>query len=253
MDNEQIIQKIKNENIRPTSRNVFLFRKVSIWFLLAISTVFGAYAFAFFFLKTLYIDYDNWHYFSSSYNRFLVDNIPLIWAVLFVVSLLLVFYLFKKTNKGYKHSIVFIALGSLAISFSLGIALSKILAEKGYFIEQFENERLMNWTDPMSGKLSGEVLFVNAEYILLRDIKDDVWNVDTTYLLDNSKEVLQNSQLVSIIGKYDYEHNFTACQIMPLNIDKLRFKPNAKNRLPVHSVHNTEFVDDICDFVINRK
>ena len=253
MHNDQILQKIKDENIKPTSRNVFLFRKVSIWFLLAISTVFGAYAFAFFFLKTLYIDYDNWHYFASSYNRFLIDNIPLIWGVLFIVSLLLVFYLFKKTNKGYKYSILYIAAGSLIISFSLGVVLSKILAQKGYLIEQFENERVMNWTDPESGRLSGEVLFTNNEYILIRDIKDDVWNVNTTYLLENSREVLQNSQLISIIGRYDYENNFTACQIMPLNIDRMRFKPNSKNRLPFGAPHRNPFVDDICDVVINGK
>ncbi|MBC7981865.1 hypothetical protein H7X65_02200 [Candidatus Parcubacteria bacterium] len=253
MHSEQILQKIKNENLRPISRSVFLFRKVSIWFLLAISTIFGAYAFAFFFLKTLYIDYDNWHYFASSYNRFLIENIPLIWVVLFILSLLLIFYLFKKTNKGYKYSIVFIGAGSLIISFSLGVVLSKILAQKGYFIEEFENERVMNWTDPESGRLSGEVLFSDDQYILLRDIKDDVWNVNTIYLLDNSKEVLQNNQLVSVIGRYDYENNFTACQIIPLNIDKMRFKPNPKNRPGAHLNQDNSFVNDICDLVINGK
>ncbi|MBC7981580.1 hypothetical protein H7X65_00720 [Candidatus Parcubacteria bacterium] len=239
--------------MKPISRGVFLFRKVSIWFLLAISTIFGAYAFAFFFLKTLYIDYDNWHYFASSYNRFLIQNIPLIWMVLFMVSLALVFYLFKKTNKGYKYSIVFIGAGSLIISFSLGVALSKILAQRGYFIEEFENERVMNWTSPESGRLSGEVLFTDGEYILLRDIKDDVWNVNTMYLLDNSKEVLQNNQLISVIGKYDYENNFTACQIIPLNIDRMRFKPNPDNGPMMHPGQRNIFVDDICDVVINGK
>ncbi|MBC7767038.1 hypothetical protein H7Y21_03540 [Arenimonas sp.] len=253
MYNDQILQKIKNDNVKPISRNIFLLRKVCIWFLLAISTVFGAYAFAFFFLKTLYIDYDNWHYFASSYNRFLISNIPLIWAVLFIVSLLLVYYLFKKTNKGYRYSIVFIGAGSLILSFTLGIILAKILAQKEYFTDKFENERVMSWTDPQSGRLSGEILFTNKDFILLRDIKDDVWNVNTVYLLENSKELLQNNQLVSIIGKYDYENNFTACQIIPLNIDKMRFKPNRNNRPEVHEIEQNIFVNDICDFVINKK
>ena len=252
-NNDHIIQKIKNENLKPISRNVFLLRKVCIWFLLAITTVFGAYAFAFFFLKTLYIDYDNWHYFANSYNRFLIYNIPIIWIVLFMLSLLLVFYLFKKTNKGYKYSIVFIGAGSIIISFSLGVGLSKILAQNEYFMESFENERIMNWTDPHSGRLSGEVLFTDDQYILLRDIKDEVWNVDTFYLLDNSKEVLRNNQLVSIIGKYDYENNFTACQIIPLNINKMRFRPNSKNKPAVHIDTGNIYVKDICDLVINGK
>jgi hypothetical protein len=253
MNNDQIIQKIKTDNLKPISKNVFLFRKISIWFLLAISTVFGAYAFAFFFLKTLYIDFDNWHYFASSYNMFLIDNIPYIWAGLFVISLLLVFYLFKKTNKGYRYSVVFIGAGSVVMSFSLGIGLSKILAQKGYFTERFDSERVMNWTNPQSGRLSGEILFIEDEYILLRDIKDDVWNVNVSYVLDNSRGLLQNNQLISIVGKYDYENNFTACQIMPLNVDKIRFKPNAGNRTVLNIHKDNSFVNDICDFVINAK
>lgn len=253
MNNYQIIQKIKTENLKPISKSVFLFRKISIWFLLVMSTIFGAYAFAFFFLKTLYIDFDNWYYFASSYNIFLIDNIPYIWASLFVISLLLVFYLFTKTNKGYRHSIVYIAAGSMLVSFSLGLVLSKILAQQGYFMENFENERVVSWTNPGAGRLSGEIIFIEDEYILLRDIKDGVWNIDISYVLDNSRELLENYQLISIVGRYDYENNFTACQIIPLNVDKIRFKPSPNN-MPIRVVHkDNTFVKDICDFVINSK
>ena len=109
MNNEQIIQKIKDQNLRPTSKRFFLFKKISIWFLFSMSTIFGAYTFAFFFLKTLYIDFKNWHYLSNSYNIFLIENIPIIWITLFIISIVFMFYLFKKTNKGYKYSIFFIA------------------------------------------------------------------------------------------------------------------------------------------------
>ena len=253
MHNDHILQKIKEGNVKPISRNVFVFRKVSIWFLLAVSTMFGAYAFAFFFLRTLYIDFDNWHYFASSYNQFLIYNIPIIWLCLFGLSMVLIFYLFKKTNRGYKHSIVFIGASSVIVSFVLGLAVSKVMVQKGTVIARFENERIINWTNPESGRLSGEVLFTGDQYILLRDIKDDVWNVNTTYLLDNSKQVLLDSPLISIIGKYDYENNFTACQIMPLHIDKMRFRPDPKNRPSLGIAQSNKFVDDICDFVINER
>lgn len=251
MYNDQIIQKIKNENLKPISRSIFLFRKVSIWFLFAITTVFGAYAFAFFFLKTLSLDFDNWYYFNNSYNGFLMEKVPVIWVVLFILSSLLMFYLFKKTNKGYKYSIVFVGAGSLIISFFLGAVLAKTLAYKGLLVERFENERVMDWTNPESGRLSGEVLFINSDYMLIRDIKDDVWNVDIKYVLDSSVEILKNTQFVSIVGKYDYENNFTACQIIPLNIDKMRFKPNPVNKFNRKINNDNDFVKDICDFVIN--
>lgn len=251
MNNDQIIQKIKNENLKPINRNIFLFRKISIWFLFAITTVFGAYAFAFFFLKILSLDFDNWHYFNNSYNGFLMENIPIIWIMLFVFSLLLMFYLFKKTNKGYRYSIVFVGAGSLIISFFLGVVLAKTFVYGGLLTDRFENEKIINWTNPKSGRLSGEVLYINNDYILVRDIKDDIWNINISYILDNSKQVLKDNQTISVIGKYDYENNFTACQIIPLNIDNMRFKPNPINKFNTKKEKNNDFVKDICDFVIN--
>lgn len=183
---------------------------------------------------------------------FLIENIPIIWVLLFGISLLLMFYLFKKTDRGYKHSVLFIGSISLAISFLLGIILSKTFYGN-ILIERFENERAVDWTNPKSGRLSGEVLFVDDKYVLIRDIQDDVWNVDITYILDNSRYVLSNSQIISIIGRYDYENNFTACQIMPFNMDRNRFKPNPSNKNINKINRNNILVKDVCDFVINNR
>lgn len=253
MNNNQIIQKIKSENLKPISKTFFLFRKISIWFLLVISTIFGAYAFAFFFLKTLYIDFTNWQYFASSYDVFLINNIPYIWASLFIISLLLIFYLFKKTNKGYKYSIVYIGVGSLFISFSLGLVLSKVFAQQNYFSERFENEIVSDWTNPEAGRLSGEILFIDNNYILIRDIRDDVWNIDISYILESSRDNIYRHKLISVIGKYDYENNFTACQIIPLNLDNKRFKPDPKHKRVINNKKESLYIKDICDFVINVK
>jgi hypothetical protein len=252
MNNDQIIQKIKTENLKPISKYIFLLRRTSIWFLLALSTIFGAYAFAFFFLKTLYIDFENWNYTANSYNTFLMENIPIIWILLFIVSLILMFYLFKRTNRGYKYSIIFIGSVSLGVSFLLGIILSKTFYGN-ILIERFENERAMDWTNPKSGRLSGEVLFIDNDYILIRDIQDDVWNVDTSYLLDNSVNVLENYQMISIIGRYDYENNFIACQIMPFVMNKERFRPNPLFKNINRINRDNDMVNGICKFVINNR
>ncbi len=253
MNNDKIIQKIKSENLKPISKTFFLFRKISIWFLLVISTIFGAYAFAFFFLKTLYIDFNNWQYFASSYDVFLINNIPYIWAILFIISLLLIFYLFKKTNKGYKYSVVYIGVGSLFISFSLGMGLSKVFAQQNYFSQRFEHDKVSNWTNPEAGRLSGEVLFTDDDYILIRDIGDDVWNIDTSYILESSRDNMYRHKMISVIGRYDYENNFTACQIIPLNLDNTSFKPNSKYRKNMDNKKESMYIKDICDFVINIK
>lgn len=252
MNNDQIIQKIKRDNLKPIPRNFFLFKKISIWFLFVITTIFGAYSFAFFFLKILSVEFNNWYYFNNSYNSFLIENIPIIWIFLFIFSSILMFYLFKKINKGYKYPIVYIGAGSIIVSFVLGGILAKTFVYNGLLIDRFENERVMRWTNPESGRLSGEIIFINSDHVLIRDIRGDVWNVDINYILDNSKQVLQDFRIVSIIGKYDYENNFTACQIMPLNIDKMMFRPNPINRFD-RKVDNNLFVKGICDFVIKSK
>lgn len=252
MDNNQIIQKIKEENLKPISKNIFLLKKIVVWFLLFIATVFGAYSFAFFFLKTLFIDFDHWYFLSNSYDRFLIENIPIVWITLFTLSILSIYLLFKNTNKGYKYSILLIASLSLIVSFILGMGLSKVLAQKGILIERFERERVMQWTNPDAGRISGEVLFVDNDYILVRDINDDLWNVSTQYLLDDSRDVLKNDQLVSIIGKLDYDNNFTACQIMPFDMDKYKFRPSPGQKMN-RQIQENQTTKDICNFVINQK
>jgi hypothetical protein len=163
----------------------------------------------------------------------------------------MMFFLFKKTNRGYKHSIVFVGFLSIAVSFILGLALAKILSQRGILIEQFERERVMDWTNPKAGRLSGAVLLKDEDFIVLRDIQDDIWNVDTSHILDNSKDALENNEFVSIIGRYDYENNFTACQIIPLRMDRMRFRPDPKNRPGMMQEEVNTFASDICDFVIN--
>jgi hypothetical protein len=251
MNNDQIIQKIKTENVQPISKNVFLVRKITVWLMFAVSTIFGAYAFAFFFLKTLYVDFDDWYYFSNTYNGFLFKNIPILWLMLFVLSILAMFLIFKKTGKGYRYSILFLAAISLVISFSLGLILSKVLAYKDFFTDRFENERFMDWTNPKSGRLSGEVLYINDQYIILRDIKDNIWNVDVRYLIEDSKQTLEQGQIVSIVGHYDFEGNFTACQVMPFHMNHMRFKPSHDIVFDQTQEESNDSVRDICNFVMN--
>ncbi len=252
MDNNQIIQKIKQENLKPISKNIFLLKRIIVWFLLFISTVFGAYSFAFFFLKTLFIDFDHWYFLSDSYDKFLMENIPIFWVILFTFSILSIYFLFKNTNKGYKYSILLIASSSLTVSFILGIALSKVLAQKGILTERFEQEMVMQWTNPNAGRISGEVLFVDNDYILVRDINDDLWNINIQYVLDESRDVLRNDQLVSIIGRLDYDNNFTACQIMPFDMDKRKFRPNPGPKT-YNEMRENQITKDICNFVINQR
>lgn len=254
MNNHEIIEKIKKEHIKPTSRLIFMFKKSLMWFLLIITTVFGAYSFAFFFLKTLYIDFVNWKYIFDSYDSFLLANIPFIWIFLCLLSLYTVSVLFSKTEKGYKYPIYYVASLSIIISFVLGLGLAKFFAYKGILIERFEEEKVMHWFMPDSGFLSGEIIFKNDDYILIRDIHNDVWNVNMEYVLDNSKLIAEQYPLITIIGKYDYAYNFTACQIIPLDMPHKRFKPRPdKEFRPAKNIDRSMISSEICDFVINKK
>ncbi len=254
MNNDQIIQKIKEENLKPISKSIFILRKVVVWFLLIMATLFGAYTFAFLFLKLLYIDFDNWFYLADSYDHFLIENLPLIWIILFVFSITSIFILFKKTGRGYKHSILMIALTSILISFILGIFLSKVLISRNLLIERFEQERMMKWTNPNEGRISGEMIFMDNDYMLIRDIRDDLWNVDIQYILDDSRQVIENDQLISIIGRPGEGNNFVACQILPLDMNKDHFRPNSKgfSYKNIDNFIENKINKDICDFVIKQ-
>ncbi len=251
MHNDKIIQKIKEENLKPISKNTFLFKKIFIWIILFATTLFGAYSFALFFLKTLFVDFDKWYFLSNSYDRFLIENIPIIWVILFIISIILIYSLFKKTNRGYRYTFFSILFLSLLISFILGLSMSKFLARDVILIERLEVERAMRWMNPYAGRILGEVLFMGDDYVLVRDIRGDFWNINIQFLLEESIDTLNNDQVISIVGILGEGNNFTACQVMPFDFDKSKFKP-----IPGYKINNlvqeNQITRDICDFVINQ-
>ncbi len=257
MNNDKIIQKIKEENIKPISKSIFLFKKIIIWSLIFITTIFGIYTFALFFLKILFIDFDKWYFLSDTYDDFIIDNIPFIWLSLFCISIFTIFFLIRKTNKGYKYSILLISTSSLIISIILGLSLSKILAKQNIIMQKLHDEKMIKWTNPEGGRIMGEVLYkdLQKQYLLIRDINDSVWNVDISYILDDSEYLIDNNQVVSIIGRFDYDGNFTACQILSMDIPKDRFNPNPQNidKVFLQKKHGkNRLTQEICDFVINK-
>ena len=173
MNNDKIIQKIKEDNIKPISKSVFMFKRILIWSLLFMTTLFGIYTFALFFLKILFVDFDKWYFLSDTYDDFIIDNIPFIWLSLFCISLFTVFFLIRKTDKGYRYSLLLIFTSSLFVSMLLGLSLSKILARQNIFIQKLHDEKMMKWTNPEDGRIIGEVLYKDSQkkYLLIRDIK----------------------------------------------------------------------------------
>ncbi len=262
MNKDQIIQKIKQENIKPKPKYFFIFKKVLTWILLTITTIFGSYAFAFLFLKLFFIDFKYWYFFSDSYDKFIFYNLPLIWIALFIISLYLISYLFTKTSHGYRYSLFVIGIISIFVSMLLGIFLAKYIANTDSMMHNLERERIERWHKPRSGLLLGEIILKEDKYLLLQDTHNKLWNIDIENILDDSKQVLEHDQPVSVIGMYKNDQYFTACQILPFNTDEddilgfeydfIEYSP-VKPDIDIMNQYNSRVIKDICDFVINTK
>lgn len=262
MNTEKIIQKIKENNLKPKSKYLFMLKKILTWILLITTTVFGSYAFAFLFLKLFFIDFQYWYLFSDSYDKFIFYNLPLIWIALFIISLYLISYLFTKTSHGYRYSLFVIGVISIFISMFLGVFLAKYIANTDSLIHNLEKERKERWYKPRSGLLLGEIILKEDKYLLLQDTHNKLWNINIENILNDSKQVLVHDQPISVIGMYQDDKYFTACQILPFNTDEDNifdiddsFVENDTEIAGIDTInqYNSRVIKEICDFVINTK
>lgn len=167
---EQILQKISEENMRPTPRWRFIVRETAVWTAVSLTGVFAAAS----------IGLASYRFMSGDVRALFAAGVPwyqlllvIGWSGAFVCLFLLVLYEVRCTKRGYRFSLVAISgAGSLVIIGVAGVVYSTgmvHMAERhmarmiptyldaGSAREQF-------WSSPNEGRLLGYVITEPAMY-----------------------------------------------------------------------------------------
>ncbi len=186
---KSVLEKIKTEQITPTSKWYFLVRNICLIGLVGLFAIFGMLASAIIF-----------HFLNNfEFLEFLLEGprvfmkvfwigIPFIWIFLSIFFCLFAGYTLQKTKKGYKIPLLLgigsiflvqIASGALLEQSQVGERLDKNFAQRLSFYKHAHARREGLWMKSDEGFLAGTIIEVQDDKILLLDdLKKKRWTVD---------------------------------------------------------------------------
>jgi len=156
----------------------------------------------------------------------MVDNIitPYLWLFIVVIFLILSFVLFEKTKRAYRFdpkiivlAIVITGLIAGGILFKIGLAsqVDRTLESRVSFYRQMVPMRMVVWSNPQNGYLSGVITEINQNYFKLKDFNGKMWKIIGEPLIRNKVKMAVGEE-IKIIGEIE-NNDFRAEEIRPWN------------------------------------
>ncbi|MBT4209380.1 MAG: hypothetical protein HOE19_00445 [Candidatus Komeilibacteria bacterium] len=244
---EQILDKIKD--VKPKPRWQFLLKDYIIWLAASLALIISSLAFAVVLYMMIDNDWDIYSNISNSLLEFVFLTLPYFWLLFLGAFILIAYYYFRHTKKGYKFSLSKIFLVSLAINIFIGAflynagvgqAIDGIVAQRVPFYKELINRRQHIWSRVDDGLLGGVVVGIEDEHLSLEDMEGNIWIIQHFNTTTPNFINLQIGDHVRMIGQKIDSQNFKMYRIMPM-----RGMHWMKEHCPVDKEH--------CPFMNERK
>lgn len=209
---KKIVQEIKEEKITPEAKWKLNWKSYAFWALMIVMVALGAVFFSFMILNIMDFDFQVLRFLGAlRFMRIIILTAPLLWIVLSLLALLFGVLALRKTNRGYRHSLVFAT--SLTV---LIISISGTLVHLSKMNDRFDREfgrrmpdfqkmgdpREGRWNRPHDGLLGGEITYVGEGEFDIRDPRGEEWKVKIDEKTElEGIEKLEVGMKVGIIGE----------------------------------------------------
>lgn len=209
-----IIEKIKHNTITPKTKLYFLLKKISLWFLVVFTIFLGSLSFS-----VILFSFAN----AIELGGF-VKALPILWILSLSVLILATHFFVRTTEKGYRYKWWIIVSSSIVVSLILGSVLFAV--KVGSFVDNAIGKRVSSyqavpnqienrWNNPENGLLSGMIISIQDNSLIIRDNKNIMWNIDIANIPEVDRELLSQVQNIRIIGNIEDSDTFTACAFIP--------------------------------------
>ena len=141
----EVIKKIKDNNIKPKPRWYFITKNYFIWSIFGISIILGSFAFSMVLFIIKQLDWDIYHYMGDSFLKTVFISLPYLWLIFLILFTGVAYYSFIHTKRGYRFKSfqerpVLVNVAVLENNFATGEEITpKILLEKS-LIRRKENK-----------------------------------------------------------------------------------------------------------------
>lgn len=204
---DRTLNLINQQKIKPRPRWEFVVRNWGLWMALAVSMV----------LVVL----------GTGVTWFgLVDNLitPYLWVFVAIVFFGVAYGVFEKTKNAYRFpkwqvgliiAVVSLVIGGIIFKIGWAGKVDRTLESKVSFYRQMVPMRMMVWSKPEEGYLSGQIIATGKE-LIITDFNGKQWNITGNPIV-RGRVVLAIGEEIKLIGKQIDSKTFEAEEIRPWN------------------------------------
>lgn len=224
---KKIIDQIKEEKIIPDPKWKVNLKSYVFWGLLIFIVLLSA---AFFSLALLsVVDFDLELMRQLKLKRYIVllmMSAPYIWLAMLVLTVVLGFFVFRKTKKGYRYSVLFVAsLIFLSVSV-LGVGahvahvnkkIDEAFARGPKGLHKLVPPGEERFFMPEEGIIAGEIVEKKEGSIIVKTFMDEEWEIfydEKTKL--KKKDLIEKKKVIIALGEKIGEKQFKAEKIKPM-------------------------------------
>jgi hypothetical protein len=222
---KQVLERIKERNLKPTPKGVFRARDFILWGLLGVFVAALSVGFGMIIFMATGTDYGVLERLGFSTSEKLAYSIPYFWILATLAIAVIAYRSFRQTRSGYKMSTQQIVLFAALIAVALGSTVYAL--DFTSFVDRAASENIplynavnpLNtnvWLDPENGLLSGTVRSKESdEEFTLRDAESVLWVVKGDDISMPEGFVFHAGDRIKIIGTQTGPDEFRAIEIRP--------------------------------------
>lgn len=228
---DKILQKLKEEQVRPRARWLFAAKNISLWSVAIFFSLLSSVCVA----LVLHLQ----HFLSDDlmrpvpiFIRTVLSTLPIFWLSCLAISVLASYFIFRQTKKGYRlTALMLVGLGLVSSSLiglflyivGVGGYLDDRLAERAPYYERVMNPHLPFWSNPAKGRLAGLLVsHPELDRCMVVDREQKEWTV--TLPANIESDVLQVGRPARFEGTQVAEAVFEATAVAEMEAGRAFFK-----------------------------
>jgi len=222
---QEVVKKIKAENLKPKPRWSFLLKNYVFWSFFVISLIVGSLAMAVIIFMIRINDWDLCERLTGSLLSLIIFTLPYFWLLVLTVFIFIAYYYLRHTKTGYRYSLVMIVaitigtsavLGVIAHSAGLGKIIAEAMSERIPMYGNLEFNRAKMWIQPERGLLAGTIIdMFDDDNFSLSDFTSQPWNIDAKKAIMRNDIKINIGENIKIIGEKIDDGIFQALEIRP--------------------------------------
>lgn len=216
---EKILNKIKEKNIAPKAKIIFVLKNIAFWVLFVFSVVIGSLATSIIIWVLKNNDWELQRYINENLFGFTLKTFPYLWLGVLLLFIGVAYLNYTHTKHGYRHQYYLVVLVSIVSSLILGSVfhlaglgprIENTLVKKVPVYNKMVEKDSMFWQKPNDGLLAGKVLIIQDEaHFVLVDLQSREWNIICEDCLKMGPPIVPGIR-IKVVGNPMPEQSFMA-------------------------------------------